>query len=55
MIIEDWIVYCPICGRDIEASNREEVKLGMDDSYMFVHDDVAHEEIDIEALANGIN
>jgi len=55
MIIEDWIVYCPICGRDIEASNREEVELGIHDSYLFVHDDVAHEEIDIEALANGIN
>ena len=54
--MEDWIIYCPICARDIEAENRQDVDSGWDDSYIFLHDDdVVHEKTDIEALANGIN
>lgn len=51
----DSIIYCPVCGRDIEASNKEEVISGGHNGYVFVHDDLPHEEDDIKALANGIN
>ena len=54
--MEDWIIYCPICARDIEAENKQDVDSGYDDAYIFLHDDdVVHEKTDIEALANGIN
>ena len=46
--------YCPICGRDIEASNTEQVESGESDTYLFIHDDIVHEEDDIIALEYGI-
>jgi len=50
-----WQQYCPICGRVIEAQNKEYVENGADDGYLFVHDDVVHSDSDIEALNNGVN
>ena len=45
-------VYCPICARVIVAENAEEVENGDDDGYFFIHDDVVHDDDDIDALAN---
>ena len=36
--------YCPFCQRDIEASNTKEVEAGECGEYIFVHDDVPHDE-----------
>ncbi len=36
--------YCPFCQRDIEASNIDEVESGEHEGYIFVHDDVPHDE-----------
>ena len=47
-------MYCPICQRNIVASNREEVKSGEHDGYIFVHDEIPHDNTDIEAVNNGI-
>jgi len=46
--------YCPICQRDIEPSNKEEVEQGLHDGYIYVHDDIVHTDDDIEALENGV-
>ncbi len=47
--------YCPICQRVIIASNAAEVESGEHDGYVFVHDDITHEDSDIDALTAGIN
>lgn len=47
-------LYCPVCQRDLEATNVERVSEGLDDSYIFVHDDIVHADNDIEALAHGV-
>jgi len=49
------VIYCPVCGRNIEANNIDEVESGEHVGYIFVHDDIDHEESDIDALFNGIN
>ena len=48
-------IYCPICARYIFAENDKEVSSGEHESYIFVHDDIEHNETDIEALNNNIN
>lgn len=48
--VEPSKIYCPICGHDIQASNAHEVFNGVDDGYIFIHDSIQHDEIDIEAL-----
>ena len=48
-------MYCPICGRNIEPENKEEVTSGEHDSFIYVHDDIDHSEADIEALEYKIN
>ena len=53
--MNEHIKYCPVCQRHITAENRREVESGEHDSYIFVHDDVLHEDAEIEALENGIN
>ena len=53
-ILEEEI-YCPICGRIIQAANKNDVDNGIADCYVFVHDDIIHEDNDIEALSNSIN
>lgn len=53
--MECWQQYCPICQRVIEAVNRDDVESGLDDGYLFVHDDIVHDDDDIQALASGIN
>ena len=54
MAYEEWEQYCPICGRVIVASNIEEVAANIHTGYIFVHDDIVHDDDDIEALASGI-
>ena len=49
------VIYCPICGRDIEPENKEEVVNGEGESFIYVHDDVEHSIDDIEALEHRIN
>ena len=46
--------YCPICGRTIVAVNIEDVESGEHDGYLFVHDDIVHDDDDIDALENGV-
>ena len=46
-------IYCPICGV-IVAENIEEVESGEHDGYLFVHDDIVHDDDDIDALENGV-
>ena len=52
--LEEYEKYCPICGRVLTASNIEEVRNGEHESYIFVHDDIPHEDGDIEALKQGV-
>jgi uncharacterized Zn finger protein (UPF0148 family) len=54
-ICMDGVMYCPICGHEIEASNKKEVENGEHASYIYIHDEIPHEDEDIEALENGIN
>jgi len=53
--VKDYEIYCPICRHIIEASNIREVEEGEHDSYIFVHDDMPHDDNDTEALSHGIN
>lgn len=48
-------IYCPICGRDIEPENEEEVLSGEESGFIYVHDDKPHDETDLDALDSGIN
>jgi hypothetical protein len=48
-------IYCPICARYVFASNAAKVLNGDHDSYIFVHDNIDHDDTDIEALSNNIN
>jgi hypothetical protein len=48
-------IYCPICQRVIIASNVEEVRSGEHEGFVFVHDDIEHNDSDIDALSAGIN
>ena len=54
----DDVIYCPVCGRDIFASNVDEVEeLGFEavKGYVFVHDEIEHTRDEVEALRYGIN
>lgn len=55
MADSDGIMYCPMCGRWLEAINREEVASGEHLWHAFLHDDVPHSDEDLEALEHGIN
>ena len=46
--------YCPICSRWIAPINENEVEIGEHDGFIYVHDDIDHEDDDLEALENGI-
>lgn len=48
------IIYCPVCARNIEPSNVDEVESGAHHSFVYVHDDVEHDDSDIEALNTGV-
>lgn len=48
-------IYCPTCGRDIEPSNAEDVESGTADGFIYIHDDMPHEDDDIKALSVGVN
>ena len=47
-------IYCPICKRYITPENQEEVDSGEHEGFIYVHDDIAHGDDDIEALENGV-
>lgn len=47
-------IYCPVCGRDIEPENLDEVELGEHDGFIYVHDDIEHGEDDLSALLSGV-
>ena len=51
---KDGEKYCPICARVIVAENIKKVESGEHDGYLFVHDDIVHDDDDIDALANGV-
>ncbi len=36
--------YCPFCKRDIEPINIEEVESGEHDGFIYVHDDIEHDD-----------
>ena len=36
--------YCPFCKRDIEPANVEEVESGEHDGFIYVHDDIKHDD-----------
>jgi len=46
----EHIIYCPVCGHLIAASNVKEVEAGEHDGYIFVHDEVPHNDDDMVAL-----
>lgn len=46
--------YCPICSRWVAPINEKEVDAGEHDGFIYVHDDIDHEDEDLEALENGI-
>ena len=50
----EYVRYCPVCQRDITASNIQEYEEGLHDGLIFVHDDIIHYDDDIEALSNGV-
>ena len=52
--LKDYEQYCPICARVIVAENIEDVENGEHDGYLFVHDDIVHDDDDIDALVNGV-
>ena len=52
--MKEGYVYCPICGKMLEAVNIEDVENGDDDGYLFVHDDIVHDDTDLEALHAGL-
>ena len=47
-------IYCPVCGRWILADNVDEIESGENDYRIFVHDDVPHNESDMDALSAGL-
>jgi hypothetical protein len=47
-------IYCPICQRFISPDNQHEVETGEHEGFIYVHDDIAHGDEDIEALENGV-
>ena len=48
--MKEGYVYCPVCGKMLEAVNIEDVENGDDDGYLFVHDDIVHTDSDLDAL-----
>ena len=52
--LNDDELYCPVCGRVLKANNSKEVDIGLHDGFIFVHDEVPHNDSDIDALEVGI-
>jgi len=52
--MKEGYVYCPVCGKMLEAVNIEDVENGNDDGYLFVHDDIVHTDSDLDALHAGL-
>ena len=46
--------YCPVCARNITPENIEEYEAGEHDSLIYVHDDIVHDDDDIDALSMGV-
>ena len=47
-------INCPVCQKHLYAINAERVEDGLDDGYVFVHNDIVHADNDIEALSYGV-
>lgn len=52
--LEPGFIYCPICNRVLVAANYNEVDSGEHDGYIYVHEDITHLDIDLDALETGI-
>jgi hypothetical protein len=52
--MKEGYVYCPVCGKMLEAVNIEDVENGDDDGYLFVHDEIVHTDSDLDALNTGL-
>ena len=48
-------IYCPVCEKSLVAINADEVEIGASDGYIFVHDEIPHDDTDLDALDSGIN
>lgn len=46
--------YCPVCSRTIRPSNLQEVADGDHDGFIYVHDDIPHDDDDLSALNRGM-
>lgn len=53
--VKSYEQYCPLCERLLTAINIKEVGDGSNFGYLFVHDDVFHDDDAIEAIDNGVN
>lgn len=47
-------MYCPVCEREIKPCNQDEVESGEHESFIYIHDEIPHEDTDIKALSNPI-
>lgn len=48
-------IYCPVCQRIIAPANLAEVESGENDAFIYVHDDIVHDDDDdMLALDRGI-
>lgn len=43
-------IYCPICQRSITPSNIAEYEAGEHDGLIYVHDDIVHDEEEMDSL-----
>lgn len=48
------IIYCPICARHIEPEIIGDLDSDDGCSAIYVHDDIVHDDDDLEALENGV-
>lgn len=46
--------YCPVCQKFIIPSNILDVKSGAHDGFIYVHDDINHDDADLAALEAGV-
>ena len=48
-------LYCPVCQQVLIASNVIEVERGEHNGYVFVHEDIPHDDENMAAISAGIN
>ena len=49
------VIYCPVCGKILEATNFAEVMYKEHENFIYVHDNVPHSDNDLKALEKGVN